>query len=452
MIRTLAVRSLTARPLRTLVVAVGFGLGVAVMAILLGVAAVVLEQAESPALAGGGDVVVHLGPNVPAALLLSGTLRSEAFASRVRTAAPFQTADLYLIEDDRAVPVSARGGIPSLERALGDPETADVAGWTDTDADSRWTALAPEHALRAIDAFHPVPDAPVWADSWAEWLYFNGRAGDARFYLTFLVGPDAGDATRTAGVRLQLERKGRMQSFSASAPIAFAAALSAPDLAIAGNTVRLDGLTYRIRLDLVDDNGRRLTGDLALEANAGRLIPPIEIAGAHGWRTGYVVPVTSGALDGALHVAGEPVSFGGGSGYHDHNWGFWRDVSWQWGQVQHEDLSIVYGRVFPPADAVDPAALPGFAGILGPDGLLAYSTGVSIAETNDADGRPSAIDIQATGARMDLRIRFAVTSSTTTSGGDWLDFLQMRGTYQVSGTAGDRTVEFTAPGSAETFR
>ena len=36
----------------------GFGLGVAVMAALLGVGGVILEQAQSPALVGGGDVVI----------------------------------------------------------------------------------------------------------------------------------------------------------------------------------------------------------------------------------------------------------------------------------------------------------------------------------------------------------------------------------------------------------
>ena len=41
----------------------------------------------------------------------------------------------------------------------------------------------------ALDRFHPIPDVPLRADSWAEWLYFNGRAGDTRFYLTFMVGP-----------------------------------------------------------------------------------------------------------------------------------------------------------------------------------------------------------------------------------------------------------------------
>ena len=56
MIGRLALRSLTAHPVRSAVLAAGFGVGVAVMAILLGVAGIVLEQAQSPALVGGGDV------------------------------------------------------------------------------------------------------------------------------------------------------------------------------------------------------------------------------------------------------------------------------------------------------------------------------------------------------------------------------------------------------------
>ena len=58
MIIKLALRSLATRPLRSGVLAAGFGLGIAVMASLLGVGEVILEQARSPALAGGGDLVV----------------------------------------------------------------------------------------------------------------------------------------------------------------------------------------------------------------------------------------------------------------------------------------------------------------------------------------------------------------------------------------------------------
>ena len=77
MIVKLALRSLFAHPVRSAVLAAGFGAGVAVMAILLGVAQVVLEQARSPVLVGGGDVVITgAGAGITAAgVLLAGTLR-----------------------------------------------------------------------------------------------------------------------------------------------------------------------------------------------------------------------------------------------------------------------------------------------------------------------------------------------------------------------------------------
>jgi hypothetical protein len=202
----LAIRSLTAHPVRAAVLAAGFGVGVAVMAILLGVAEIVLDQARAPALVGGGDVIINPAPDVPARLLLSGTLQSDAFRPQIRVAAPTGTTALSLLHAGKAERVRARAGIPSLERALGDPETANASNWRDTADDLAWTQQSPESMLRYVDRFHPVPDAPAWASSWAEWLYFNGRGPDARFYLTFLVVPAMPDGRRGAGVRLQLDR------------------------------------------------------------------------------------------------------------------------------------------------------------------------------------------------------------------------------------------------------
>ncbi len=194
MIGRLALRSLTAHPVRSLVLAFGFGAGVAVMAILLGVAQVVLQQAQSPALVGGGDVLIQLNRQVPAQVLLSGTLQADALRTRTRAASPFSNTYLFLTGDGAPTRVAVRAGIPSLERALADPETSGVAAWRDTTADAGWTASDPAAALRQVDRFHPVPDAPAWGNSWAEWLYFNGRDANGRFYLTFLVGPHQGDA------------------------------------------------------------------------------------------------------------------------------------------------------------------------------------------------------------------------------------------------------------------
>jgi hypothetical protein len=456
MISRLAFRSLTAHPVRSAVLAVGFGAGVAVMAILLGVAQIVLQQAQSPDLVGGGDVVIRVRRQIPASLLLAGTLQAEGLRSRIATAAPTQTADLYLSSGDKRIRVTGRGGVPSLERALGDRETSGAGAWMDTEADRAWTHSSPAAALREIDRFHPVPDVPAWADSWAEWLYFNGRGADARFYLTFLVGPRTPDGRRAAGVRLQLQRGDRTENYNTSALLTDAEVAGAPDLTIGASSVKLEGQRYVVHLDLVGAGGTRALGDVTLEGSPGRLVPPIEMLGAKGWRTGYVVPVMSGALAGSLSIGGETLSLDG-TGYHDHNWGFWKGVSWQWGQAQHEGLSIVYGRVFPPEDAADRERLPGFVGVLGPDGPLGFATNVKIEETNAPDGRPTAITIRALGTGLDLTLRFDVTSAVTTKMAQGplandVNFLQLQGRYTASGRAAGRSLEFTAPGAAETFR
>lgn len=457
MIGRLALRSLTAHPIRSGVLAAGFGGGVAVMAILLGVAQIVLDQAQSPALAGGGDVVIRLSPQLPARLVLSGPLQAPDMRRRIKAAAPSHSTTLYLMSGDTSTPVDARAGIPSLERALGDDETSFIAGWQDSPDDEAWSADAPAKVLRQIDRFHDVPETPAWSRSWAEWLYFNGRTRDARFYLTFLVGSAAGDGTRDAGVRLQLERGSRVETFQASRRLSRDDIEHAPDLSIGDSSIRLDGLVYRIHLDVAGPARRSAIGDLTLEAAAGRLLPPIEITGANGWRSGYVVPVMSGALNGTLRAGGETVSFDGGLGYHDHNWGFWQDVSWQWGQAQTDDLSVIYGRVFPPRDAADPERVPGFVGILGPDGPIGYATNVVITETNDDRGQPRTIAVRGNSDDTSVQLRFDVESSIVTRRGgastsSALDFLQLRGRYEASGRAGGRTFNFSAPGAAETFR
>lgn len=457
MIGRLALRSLTAHPIRSGVLAAGFGVGVAVMAILLGVAGIVLEQAQAPALAGGGDVLIRLSPTVPARLMLAGTLQTDALRSRVRIAAASHSSDLFLLHNGTATRVAARGGIPSLERALNDPETSRIAAWTDSAEDTAWTHAPPDVLLRQLDRFHAIPEGTVWGNSWAEWLYFNGRANEANFYLTFLVGPRTPAGARSAGVRLQLERGGQTESFTGRGELTDADVAQAPDLTIGASSVRLDGMRYRIHLDVQDARGKKAVGDLSIEATAGRLVPPIEITGAQGWRTGYVVPVMAGPLDGAIEVGGARVSLAGGRGYHDHNWGFWQGVSWQWGQAQQGDLSVIYGRVFPPREAADPETIPGFVGVLGPEGPLGYSTDVRISEENDERGRPRTITIRARGSALNLDIRFDVASAVTTNMvqgalANGVDFLQMRGNYTVSGQAGTREITFSAPGAAETFR
>jgi hypothetical protein len=458
-------RSLTARPVRTAVLAAGFGFGIAVMAELLGVGHVILEQAHSPALFGGGDLIVD-GPfgSVPSArFVISSVIGAPDLSGRVAVVAPSKQARLYMITPRGPIAVAATGGIPSREKLIGHPEVSTVAAWVDRPGDERWSNPEPGDVLRAMDRFHPIPDVSTRASSWAEWLYFNGRTrdGSVRVYLTFLAGPHAAPGLRRAVVRLQLERDGRSKNYSAQADIDEASLLAtAPDLQIAGNSVRLDGLTYRLTLALRPDGSPSamgaapLSGELFLDAQPRRSLPPTAIRGAGGWVSGYVVPALAGSMRGVLRIGSDRVELMDAVGYHDHNWGFWEGVSWQWGQVAHDQLAIVYGRVFPPADVADATRIPGFLAVLGPDGPLGFSTDVTIDDTQSGH-----VDVRASGRAIDLAMTFAANETVRTAmrmtslpGGKPLDFLQLGGEYKVTGRVAGRAVDFSARGSAETFK
>lgn len=462
MIFRLAFRSLSTRPLRSAVLAVGFGLGIGVMVMLLGVGAVILEQAHAPALQGGGDLIVTgaVGPVDSARYLLSSVLGSDRFRSRTSAVSPSRKTTLFLLTHDRKIAIGVRGGVPSREKAVGDPEVIEQDSWTDTPADATWINPTPGDVLRAMDRFHPVPKGEH--TSWAEWLYFNGKTADGtlRFYLTFLAGAPDTSGARPMLVRLQLNRGGRTTNYSVAAAVDARELLErAPDMDVGGNRIRLEGSQYRIGLSLNGEGpkGSALIGNLTLDAAPGRSLPPAAIHGARGWVSGYVVPVLSGTFRGTLRVDGEEVVVDGAAGYHDHNWGFWEGVRWQWGQVAGGDISIVYGRVFPPATVADASRIPGFLGVLGPDGPIAFSTDVSITE-DDAGGRPKRVTVQARGHQVELTLQLDVAESVgsrmslTRGAAGAMNFLQLGGVYQVTGNAAGRDFNFTARGSAETFR
>jgi len=460
MIFVLALRSLLSRPIRSAVLAGGFGLGVSVMAALLGIGGVILEQARTPALVGGGDVVIagQAGRIGSAKFVLSEVLGGGDLGRRIKVASPSSRATLYLLDERGATPISARGGIPSLERRLGDPETREIAEWADTPADRDWISPDHEAVLRAMDRFHPIPDVPARADSWSEWLYFNGRAGTTRFYLTFIAGPRVAQSQRRLGVRLQLERNGVMRSYSFATLVTDQELASAPDLTAGPNTVRLVGSEYRVHIDLAGESGgAAATGDIVVRARRGRSLPPFTMRGAAGWISGYVVPVMSGDLDGSLKIGTETVDFSGATGYHDHNWGFWDGVRWRWGQVEGGGLAFVYGRVYPPDDAGDAGRLPGFLVAIGEQGPVGYATDVDIDETDHTGTQPSRIVIRARSESLALELDVGVNQVTSTrmpigSFGGGMNFLQLRGIYRVSGKVAGRAVDFAAAGSAETFR
>src|SRR5262249_37727373 len=155
---------------------------------------------------------------------------------QVAAASPNRRATVFLIKPGLAIPVSMHGGVPSLEKAVGDPEVSRRDDWRDAPADRAWTLPPSGDILRAMDRFHRMPhirsydspasfggqagpqppatsnQQPAFArrdsspasagmpaiSGWAEWLYFNGRSVDGRlrFYLSFIAG-----APNSSGMR-----------------------------------------------------------------------------------------------------------------------------------------------------------------------------------------------------------------------------------------------------------
>src|SRR5690349_9935321 len=117
MMLRVAWRSLLTRPVRAIVLAAGFGFGIAVMVSLLGVGEVILEQSHAPALAGGGDLVVsgRFGALSSARFVVSTLRETPDIAGRIAAISPSRRARVYLSTGNKMVAVAATAGIPSSE-------------------------------------------------------------------------------------------------------------------------------------------------------------------------------------------------------------------------------------------------------------------------------------------------------------------------------------------------
>jgi hypothetical protein len=160
--------------------------------------------------------------------------------------------------------------------------------------------------------------------------------------------------------------------------------------------------------------------------------------------------------------------------YHDHNWGYWRAVHWDWGQVQSpdQDISLVYGAIHAPElDAAGAGGRyfliltgrEGFLGLLRPREIVYedWSAGPTVRGRNTRV--PGRIRLAAATGEDRIELVFTLTGAAASlpegvdggtadprSGPDRA-FLQMRGVYEVTGRVGGRNVAFRAPGAAETF-
>ena len=478
-----ALRSLALRPVKTIVLAFGFGLGVAIMAILLGIGEVILEQAHSPALQGGGDVAVAgaFGSIDNARFVLSSVLGAGNMRPRVAAMSPAKRSSLYLIAPDKVWAISARGGVPSMEAAVGDAETGGRADWIDATSDQAWTAPDPGDVLREMDRFHRQPPVAEFASSWAEWLYFNGR-GDGRgrtsqFYLTFpgrtFDAPRqterrraAATRTRRRAIQLFIHRRSRRGDRPRGRSGYRRRRQSrTPRRPSISDCARPDGgRQSHVAADRQPDARRGPRAIASANRHARRPRVAFRVCGAglvrdHPWRARHRWPQA---------VARQPE----------------RISRSQLGLLARRALAMGTGgarrsvvRLRPRLSAVErrrsraDSGLSGHPGTGRPDrrvhGCFDRGTRRRRPSTGSGDYRPQSWyfwyfshpapgipGIPGINIRLVLSVDRAVRSdfTWTTTADTPRDFLQLAGVYRVTGQTGDRRIDFTARGAAETFR
>jgi hypothetical protein len=484
MLITLAVRHLWVRRLRSLFLLLGFAIGVGVMVVLLSVGEAMLDQSRDVSLVGGGEVtVLPLGIDVEA--MRTGGLSGMFFAidrarfltrqvlggprqaNLIRTVAPVIEGKLvYLCKASgpcRPAAVRAGGEIPSRAAALGTGLDVREGRWADSPADSLWIAPTRQQLYDELDRFH-VPSRPD--STWGEWHYFNvAPSPDEWWYVTYLVGGAVPEG-RWGGRLLVTHRRpdGRYDRFAADVPSSGVALdTTRADLVIGTSSVRQRDGVYRLQGSAAGPAGR-LRLDLEVVPEPYRYFPAVEMQD-EGFRSGYVVPALSAAARGTICVGENCNRLSEAQAYHDHNWGVWRDVTWEWGAARGASLSLLYGGVYGPRKSpADEGAVtsPFFLGIVDSLGVrqvlqfdrVAYEGALRAEGARNAVA-PARFSLRAgrgaDSVRLTAQIEHALATEMSASAFQRL-FFQMRGRFGLEGRLAGKAVSDTGRGFFETYR
>ena len=377
MVWQLALRNLGFRKLRTLFLLAGYGLGVAVMIVLLSVGDAMIAQASDEKLVGGGDVTV-LPEGMDVEVMKTGgvgglffSIANARFLYQQLLAAPRQAAQvasvapqiegklLYVtLPDGREVPVRAAGEIPGATAAVGAAPPLTAGTWASDEGDRRWLQPTLREQRHDFDHFHlPPPDAAV-PESWGEWHYFNVLSADTQrwAFITFAVGGAVPNGKWGGQLLVTTHREGgSARRFSMSIPkmqVRFSTRDADLSFGPVGSVRVLDDGRYAITGTAMaeDGSGDRLKLDLIVTPAPRAYFPGAVLAGGAS-PSGYAVLGLRAAATGEICVASACETYRDAQSYHDHNWGTWQGVTWDWGATRAGQYTVLYGRVRPPAES-----------------------------------------------------------------------------------------------------
>jgi hypothetical protein len=177
-----------------------------------------------------------------------------------------------------------------------------------------------------------------------------------------------------------------------------------------------------------------------------------------------VVPGLVATASGTVCVATHCRAFHQVPAYHDHNWGVWRNVSWEWGAGRGSRLALLYGGVYGPDRSRDSGTAvrsPFFLALvdsLGVRQVLRFDTihyqGNRTTPGTAGFSAPRHFDLLATREADTLRVVVQVEDALATemkSGGFQRGFLQMRGRFILDGNVLGTAVSDSGRGFFETY-
>ncbi len=487
MIDRLAFRNFALRPWRSIFLLAGYALGVGVMIVLLSIGEALLAQARDEKLVGGGTITV-LPEGIDVEVMKTGGLGGLFFSidharfiyrqllaaprleSDVSAAAPQIEGKLLYARtvDGREIPVMASGEIPSRTTAVGAMPAIAAGAWSDDAYDQRWRDPSLAELRHDIDHFHLPPAAARGDSTWAEWHYFNVVSPDRKrwAFISFIVGGAIPSGRWGGQVLVTLHEEGkparRFMSLSPSSAVRFSTSSADVSIGESSVTVLPDG-RYAVRAHAAGQDGGSVDVDLAVSPAPGAYFPGAELSGGESV-SGYVVPGLRADATGSICASGRCERFDGAQSYHDHNWGVWRGVTWEWGASRAGPFTLLYGRVQPADSAV--ASQPlfvyvtdslGFLGLFRPRDIV-YEDGRRI-RVSDRElmvpSRGTMVDVRGDDTlRIELTIEDA-TATDTRSAGRGLGkpyFIQMKGLMRISGRVAGRPLSGGGAGFFETYR
>jgi hypothetical protein len=208
--------------------------------------------------------------------------------------------------------------------------------------------------------------------------------------------------------------------------------------------------------------------------------------GSGGFVSGYTVPALRATATGTLCVDSGCETLTDAQSYHDHNWGVWRGVTWDWGASRAGQYTFLYGRVLGGDTAgkgASPSPAPvagqrllfylvdslGFRSVFRPRTILYEDTRIVRVGSTElrVPSRARFEDVRGDDTlRVEITVEDAIATDTRPRAkqrdgerGDPLSsekshpyFIQMKGTARISGRLDSAPISGTGTGFFETYR